>query len=74
MIPHIPLVMTGGIQCADCGRFCGEKDFALGHCDYLLCGAIEKDDELDSGDVKTAENLAQDWKDNKGSVKDYWED
>jgi hypothetical protein len=40
----------------------------------LLCGAIEKDDELDSGDVKTAENLAQDWKDNKGSVKDYWED
>lgn len=23
-----------GIQCADCGRFCGEADFALGLCDY----------------------------------------
>jgi hypothetical protein len=22
------------IQCAECGRFCGEADFASGHCHY----------------------------------------
>jgi hypothetical protein len=40
----------------------------------LFWGSIEKDGELEGGDVAKAQNLAKDWKDGKGSVKDYWED
>jgi hypothetical protein len=40
----------------------------------VLCGAIEKDGYIPDGDIKTGENLRQEYLNEKGSIKRYFKD
>ena len=43
-------------------------------CVIILCGAIEKDGSIPSGDIETAENLRKDYLGGGGAIKRYFED